>query len=161
MLIGILSDTHDQLARTKVAVAMLRNAGAEVLIHCGDLMGPEIVGACGGQPAYFVFGNNDDDLPALQKAMDQVGAICLGWAGEVSLANNRIAVAHGHVHADVTRLLATEPDYLLTGHSHVPADWRSGPTRCINPGALARAAQFTVVLLDLGTDELRFLTVPR
>ncbi len=37
MRLGILSDTHDELERTRVAIALLRRAGAEALIHCGDL----------------------------------------------------------------------------------------------------------------------------
>ena len=44
MHLGILSDTHGQLARTTRAVATLINQGAEALVHCGDLTGPELVG---------------------------------------------------------------------------------------------------------------------
>lgn len=57
MRIGILSDTHDRLARADRAVASLVAAGAEALIHCGDLTGPEIVHVCGRLPSYYVFGN--------------------------------------------------------------------------------------------------------
>ena len=57
------------------------------------------------------------------------------------------------------RLTALQPDYLLFGHSHHATDERDGVTRCINPGALSRAAQYTVALLDLETDALQFLTV--
>ena len=46
MILGILSDTHDRLARTERAVAALVAAGADALIHCGDLTGPDIVHAC-------------------------------------------------------------------------------------------------------------------
>jgi predicted phosphodiesterase len=60
----------------------------------------------------------------------------------------------------VRRLLAARPDYLLSGHAHIPGDRRDGPTRRINPGALDRADEFTVALLDLGADDVRFLTVP-
>ena len=161
MRLGILSDTHDRLARARVAIQLLQAAGAEALVHCGDLMGPEIVAACAVLPCYFVFGNNDDDIPALRKAMTAAGAICLEWAGEVVLAGKRVAVAHGHMGSDVRRLLAARPDYLLSGHSHIAHDRMDGPTRRINPGALHRADQFTVALLDLKSDDLRFLSVPR
>ena len=59
MLIGILSDTHDELARTRRAVNLLRDAGATALIHCGDFVGPPILQACCVLPLWFVFGNND------------------------------------------------------------------------------------------------------
>jgi len=159
--IGILSDTHNRLTRTVTAVQLLRDEGAEKLIHCGDLTSPEIVLACGILPAYFVLGNNDaDNVPALVQAVKEVGGVCLDWGGEVTLAGKRIAVTHGHMHNDVRRLLASRPDYLLSGHSHIASDTRVGPTRRINPGALHQAAEFTVALLDLGTDTLRFLNVP-
>jgi len=162
MRLGILSDTHDRLTRTLHAVELLREAGAEALVHCGDLTGPAVVAACAVLPCTFVLGNNDsDNVPALQKAMAEVAAVFLGWGGEVTLAGKRVGVVHGHMHTDVRRLLAARPDYLLSGHSHFAADQRVGPTRRINPGALHRAEQFTVALLDLETDALQFLTVPR
>jgi putative phosphoesterase len=162
MRLGILSDTHDQLARTRRAVELLRAEGAAALVHCGDVTGAEIVTACAVLPCYFVFGNNDyDNIPNLQRDMAEAGAVCLGWGGEVTLAGKRVAVTHGHMHTDVRPLLAARPDYLLSGHSHIASDRRVGPTRRINPGALHQADEFSVALLDLETDELRFLAVPR
>ena len=161
MRIGIISDTHDKLARTVAAVELLTSGGAEALIHCGDVTGPEIVRVCGVLPSYFVFGNNDDGDPALRRAIERMGGVCLGWAGEVPLAGKRIAVVHGHLTRDVRRLAAGQPDYLLFGHSHHPTDRRQGRTRWINPGALHRAAKYTVALLEPETDFLQFLAVPR
>lgn len=160
MRLGILSDTHDQLDRTRVAAQALLVEGAEMFVHCGDVTGPKIVSACGSRPCVFAFGNHDaDNVPALIQAIREVGGTCLEWGGEVTLAGKRIAVAHGHMSRDVRPLLAERPDYLLSGHSHILADWREGATRRINPGALHEAAQYTVALLDLSTDDLRFLTV--
>ena len=45
---------------------------------------------------------------------------------------------------------------LLTG-----VDGMIGAVRRINPGALHRANEFTVALLEVGTGEVRFLPVPR
>jgi putative phosphoesterase len=161
MKIGILSDTHDRLDRTISAVTLLQEAGAEALIHCGDLTGPDIVSACGVLPSWFVFGNNDDDWPMLRLTMKLSNAVSLEWGGEIALAGKRIAVTHGHMHKDVRRLLAARPDYLLSGHSHLLADEMHDGVRRINPGALYRADRFTVALLDLATDDLKFLDVPR
>jgi predicted phosphodiesterase len=69
-------------------------------------------------------------------------------------------MVHGHLHTDVRLLLAARPDYLLSGHLHLPGDRRDGPTRRIHPGARHRADALTVVMLDLETDEVRFLTRP-
>ncbi len=161
MRIGILSDTHDELARTHRAIQLLRERGVEALIHCGDFIEPIIVSACAVIPLWFVFGNNDSDsVPELHNAAGQSGANCLGWSGIVELAGKRIGVAHGHMSTDVRRLLSERPDYLLTGHSHIASNSLDGTVRRINPGALHRACEFTVAILDLKTDELQFLMVP-
>jgi putative phosphoesterase len=159
MILGILSDTHDQTRRTMEALRILHDAGAEALIHCGDLTSTEILALCSGQPMYFVFGNNDWEIELKTASQGMPNVTCVGYQGIVELAGKRIGVAHGHLRRDVQDLLAKSPDYLLTGHSHAALDERQGPIRRINPGALHRARQFTVAVLDLVTDDLRFLPV--
>jgi putative phosphoesterase len=159
MRIGIISDTHDQVGRTARAVEALIAHGASRLIHCGDLTGPAVVHACGLIPSYYVFGNNDFDEEGLRVAMLAVGGVCLAWGGELEFGGKRLGVTHGDSMRETRRLLAAAPDYLLFGHSHVRSDERQGRTRWINPGALHRAAEWTVALLDLESDELRFLAV--
>ena len=162
MRVGILSDTHDEFVRTQRAVKMLHGAGATALIHCGDFIASPILTVCASLPLWFVFGNNDSDrVPELQRTAAGCGANCLGWGGVVELGGKRIAVTHGHLTTDVRRLLVARPDYLLTGHSHIPDDSRAGSVRRINPGALHRADEFTVALLDLDTDELQFSAVDK
>ena len=138
MRIGILSDTHDQAARARSAVAMLLAAGAEALIHCGDVTNPEVVAEVVGVPAYFVFGNCDHDLDALRLAMRRTGATCLERGAVIELGGRRIAVAHGDSPRDYARLSAQAPDYFFSGHTHVRRDVREGPTRHINRGPAPR-----------------------
>ncbi len=159
MRIGILSDTHDHMQRTARAVALLVAEGVEALIHCGDLTEPDVVHECGVLPSYYVFGNNDFDEDGLRRAIEAVGGTCLERGGEITLAGRRIAVTHGDSAKQVRRLADAKPDYLLFGHSHVPTDQHHGLTRWINPGALHRAESWTVAVLDLAKDELRFLKV--
>ena len=159
MRIGILSDTHDHVKRTARAVRRLVAEGAETLIHCGDLTGPDVVYECAALPTHFVFGNNDYDEKGLRRAMAEIGAVCLGRGGLFELAGKRIAVTHGDSNKEIQRLSEAGPDYLFFGHSHCPADDREGPTRWINPGALTRAARWTVATLDIDTDTLKLLTI--
>jgi len=160
MRIGILSDTHDELTRTQMAIELLRSLGAEAIIHCGDLFSAEIVEACAVLPCWFVFGNHDCDVvPALRKAAKDHGAVCLGWGGVIELAGKRVGVVHGHLRTDLRRVLAEQPEYLFSGHVHEPSDaWHDGVRR-INPGALFRAETFTVALLDLVSGQLQMLQV--
>jgi putative phosphoesterase len=160
MRLGILADTHDQLDRARRAVEVLRAAGAEALIHCGDLASPAVVWALAVLPSWFVFGNHDSDMvPHLQRAAAESGVNCLGWGGVVELACKRVGVVHGHMSADIRRVLAERPDYVLSGHSHIASDEVIGSVRRINPGALFRADEFTVAVLDVESGELRFLRV--
>ena len=160
MLLGILSDTHDRIPRTRRAVAALIDRGAQALIHCGDLTTAEVVLACGGAvPISFVYGNNDDDREGLAEAIRSIGGTLLGDGGTITLAGRRIAVTHGDSIREVNRLAYTSPDYLLYGHSHIAADERRGATRWINPGALHRARRFSVAVLDLAADTLEFVPI--
>jgi uncharacterized protein len=161
VLIGIISDTHDEIGRTRSAVNLLRDKGAEVIVHCGDLFGPEVVAECAVLPLYFAFGNRDCDLvPVLKEAARKTGATCLEWGGIFTIAKKRIAVVHGHLTMDLRPLLDAKPDYLFSGHSHIAGEWHDGPTRRVNPGALAEADGYSVALLNLDTDTVQFFSIP-
>jgi putative phosphoesterase len=162
MRLGILADTHDELARTKAAVELLRAEGAQALFHCGDLASPSNVTMLVALPSWFVFGNHDADMvPYLERAAVEFGVACLGWGGVVELAGKRIGVAHGHISVDVRRVLTSRPDYFLSGHSHIASVSKKGEVLRINPGALHRADEFTVALLEVETGEVRFFPLPR
>jgi putative phosphoesterase len=160
MRLGILADTHDEVARTKLAVQILRDTGAEALIHSGDLASPPIVEAISVLPSWFVFGNHDADMVSwLQRAAKEFGPTCLGWGGVIELGGRRIGVAHGNITTDIRHVLADGPEILLTGHAHYPTDQMIGSVRRINPGALHRADDFTVALLELSTCDVQTLRV--
>jgi putative phosphoesterase len=157
VILGILSDTHDRVGAMAAAVKVLRDAGAEFFIHCGDVGSTAVLDHLAGLRAAFVFGNNDFDRSGLQRYANDIGIECLGDFGEIELAGKRIAVMHGdrpQLRRDV--LQRQEHDYLLQGHTHVRNDERFGRVRAINPGALHRAAQKSVATLNLATDDLLF-----
>lgn len=160
MRLGILSDTHDRVERTKAGVGLLVEGGAEVLLHCGDITIPEVVYELSPLPSYFVFGNCDFDLDPLRQAMTAIGGICLERGGLIEMDGCRLAMTHGDSTQELARLEAERPDYLFSGHTHQRLDVRRGPTRFINPGALHRASTWTVALLDCRTGELKTLRVP-
>ncbi len=159
MRIGILSDTHDQVARTIQAVDLLRAHGAETLIHCGDITTPDVIAACSSLRCHYVMGNNDFDVDNLRAAIASSGGVFLGSGGLVELGGKRIAVAHGDLPHVVRRLGDDSPDYLLSGHTHLADDRRQGATRWINPGALSRAARWTAAVLDLDSDRLHWIEI--
>jgi uncharacterized protein len=162
MKLGIISDTHDDLRATTDAVRLLQAAGSAALVHCGDITGPSILAACAPLPTWFVFGNHDaDSIPELLRTAEELGLHSLGTGGVFSCGGKRIGVTHGHMTIDVDRVIAEQPDYLFTGHTHAASDSMVGGIRRICPGSLHRADELTVALLDLAADRLDSLTVPK
>lgn len=160
MKIGILSDSHNRSETMTPAVRTLTANGAEFLIHCGDVGTEPILDHLAGAPSAFVWGNNDFDRVGLERYAENLGIRCLGNFGQLELGGKRFAVLHGDDERLKQRVLAEQNfDYLLQGHTHVPADTRVGKTRCINPGALHRAREKTVAILDTDTDRLIFLKI--
>lgn len=160
MLVGILGDTHDRVEATALAVKHLRTLGAEFLIHCGDVGSERVLDQLAGTPSAFVWGNNDWDRRSLDRYAEKLHIKSLGAAGALELGGKNFAVLHGDDLPAMRRLLAEQRhDYLLHGHTHVRHDERIGRVRVINPGALHRAKEKTVALLDTDSDLLRFLPI--
>ena len=162
MRIGILSDTHDQVARTAIAVEMLIAQGAELLIHCGDLTGPEVVAVCGRLPCYYVFGNNDFEKDRLRREMARVGGT-LPWSrvGDVLVLERAARGDDARRFRLPRRAPPRAPSIPIISCSATrtaaQADDRDGRTRWINPGRASapRRRTWTVAVLDLAIDDLR------
>ena len=160
MIVGILSDTHDRADAMAAAVKTLTANGAEFLVHCGDVGSEAILDHLAGIRAAFVWGNNDFDRRGLQRYAEELGIRCLGNLGELELGGKKFIVLHGDDERAKQRILAEQRhDYLLQGHTHIKLDHRIGKVRCINPGALHRAREKTVAMLDTETDILTFLAI--
>ena len=161
MIVGILSDTHDRVDAMAAAMKLLRAGGAEFFVHCGDVGSESVLDHLAGVPSAFVFGNTDWDRAALARYAADIGVTCHASLAELELGGKKFAVTHGDDPRVKQRILSEQRhDYLLQGHTHVPADQRVGRVRVINPGALHRAREKTVALLDIGTNRLTFLTLP-
>jgi putative phosphoesterase len=159
MLIGILSDSHGRADTTARAVTLLREAGAEMLLHLGDIGNEAVIDELIDQNARIVFGNCDWDERTLAGYAELVGVAVDHPLGEVEANGKRIVFTHGHLRNLYEQALADAPDYLLHGHTHEVRDERVGSVRIINPGALFRAAEYTAAILDPGRDELRIIGV--
>lgn len=163
--LGLLSDTHNHLPETRRALDLLLRRGAAHLVHCGDA-GEEVVdlvsAACQehGIRAHVAVGNCDrahrEDAPFRTSPPGVERAD----APEFMLAGKRCLVLHGD-RAEVLRqaLDSHRFDFVFTGHTHAPADQRSGKTRLLNPGSAARprSGPPTVALLDLETDQAEWI----
>lgn len=171
MILGLLSDTHGQVQRAAAAVRVLREAGAEAFIHCGDIGGPEVLDQLAGLRAWVVWGNTDWPDTRLSEHAARLG---LSLASDapcwIELEGRVIAAFHGHEptfkqlldHAPGTgkeRAALAHADFVVHGHTHIAADVRLGPLRLVNPGALDGTPRLSVATVDLKTKRVRFLRV--
>lgn len=161
MLIGILSDSHGHAEVTGRAVRVLRERGAEVLLHLGDLGSGAVIDELIGANARIVFGNCDWDAAGLTRYAELVGVAVDHPMGRLETAGRRIAFTHGHLPLLVRQALDERVDYLLHGHTHEVRDERVGPTRLINPGALHRARRYTAAVLDPASDAVDFIEISK
>jgi uncharacterized protein len=163
MLLGVLSDTHNNLTALQNALTLFRQRGIDTLVHCGDLTTPETASAMGGFRVIHVVGNGDYLSGEIRQALlyqNPQSFSGLVFRGEVD--GVKIGAAHGHIAGQVQELLGSEEcGFVFTGHSHRRRDEQVGWARLINPGALGglRSEDRSVYVLDLQTGEGIFLPV--
>ncbi len=157
--IGILADSHGRALITRKAIVALREGGADLLIHLGDVETDEVIDELAVMPARLVFGNCDYDVAALTRYARSLGIEVDHPAGRIAIDGQRIAFTHSHIDAEMSRALRDNVDYLLHGHSHELRDEMVGSTRIINPGALFRAKRYTAAILTPATGLLTIITV--
>ena len=166
--VGLLADSHGRAKTTDHAVQLLLQQGADGLIHLGDVGSPEVLealvaappGSRQPVPAHVVFGNTDDRINELDRYGRELGLAVDHPMGWLTLAGQSLAFCHGHEPKRMNEALDLPANYLCHGHTHRARDEKHGQTRVINPGALYRARQYTVALLDTRTEALTFLPVP-
>jgi len=159
MLLALLSDTHDNARNTRAALQLLAPHKPAAYLHAGDLVDSDMLALFAGlREFHFVFGNNEFDHAALRSVALALDLHCHGHVADLTFAGKRVALLHGHDGALVHKLAHSgDYAYLIHGHTHARRDERLGKTRIINPGAVHRARSKSVALLDVATDELRFL----
>ena len=138
MKVGVLSDTHDDEANLKLALAAYRQQAISQLIHCGDMIGPEIARQFSGFHVIYVDGNMDREPGEIYRTLREIdphSVVLPTFEGEI--AGVSIAVTHGADPAELDRVIrAGVHRFVFTGHTHRRRDETLGPTRVFNPGAL-------------------------
>jgi len=160
MKIGVVSDSHGRLEIIQSAVRLLRERGAELILHCGDIDSPDAVRLFTQIPTHFVLGNWDLQPVLLKRAIEDAGGAVHDGIGQLELAGRRLAWLHGHVRGERQRLETSgEFNFVFYGHSHAAEAHQIGRTVVINPGALHRARTKSVALVDLGVGDWVHLSV--
>ena len=165
--IGLLSDSHGRASTTRRGVQVLLNDHVDLLLHLGDIGTVDVIdalavaapGADRQIDARIVFGNTDWDREALREYAHDLDIIVDDGVGTLDLREGELMFCHGDDGQALRQALARNVRYLCHGHTHRTLDERVNQTRVINPGALFRAREYTVAVLDTERDELKFHVV--
>lgn len=162
MEIGVIADTHDNVAAVESAVEIFEAHDVEVVIHCGDIIAPPVVPFFEGFELHSVLGNNDGEVSGLERfhADLGMGSQLHGRFAELRIAGTEIAVLHGEDRSEV-EAHATDGDYdfVFYGHHHERVDRTVDGTRIVNPGAhfpTVPAEHNTVAIVDLDAETVSF-----
>ena len=160
MKICILSDSHDNRELLAAAVHAAKAAGAEAVLHCGDVVAPstlEVIKPC-GLPVHVIHGNNTGDLYTMALVASKPSSLVhyYGQDAGLKLAGRRIFMVH-YPHYAEAMAKTGDWDLVCCGHDHV-ADIRpvgnlsGGETVLANPGTVGGIkAPATWILGDLET----------
>jgi putative phosphoesterase len=171
MKICILSDSHDNRELLAAAVSAAKDAGAEVVLHCGDVVAPSTLEVIRpfGLPVHVIHGNNTGDLYTMALVASRPSSLVhyYGQDAGIKLAGRRIFMVH-YPHYAEAMAKTGDWDLVCCGHDHV-ADIRSvgnlsgGETMLANPGTVGGIkAPATWILGDLETMqfEIREVVLP-
>ena len=160
-LIGIISDTHEDVRMIRKAVRILKDRAPSLVIHCGDIISPPVLEHFAGLPLRLVYGNNDGERSGLAKKCTELGFIGIEDTSTFTYAERSFFVNHG-TRSSVIEAAADSGkyDYVLHGHTHEQRNELRGQTRIINPGALFSAEIYSIAFLDPDAGAVEFVEIP-
>jgi len=160
-MIGIMSDSHDNVYAVRQAVRFFKNTECELVVHAGDFVAPFAARelehlAC---PVKAVFGNCDGEKEGLRKVVNAFGEIkqapfVFSYADKNFLIN--------HIHMPVDRYTESgKYEVIIFGHTHKAEVRRKKGVLLINPGETGGwlSGKSTVVLIDPSTWETEIVTL--
>lgn len=178
MLVGIISDTHDDINNVQRAIGIFNTEGVDFVIHAGDYVFPGVVKEFEKLNAKLigVLGNNDGEKVHLLKNFLDINGELKGEVGEVEVSGLKFGIYHGTA-IEVKKQLINSGKYniLVCGHTHIREPKFSngkyennGKTLVLNPGTAHKKVTSVsgafeeggIIILDTGTKEYKFTDLP-
>ncbi|MBD3304611.1 YfcE family phosphodiesterase [Candidatus Woesearchaeota archaeon] len=157
MIIGVISDSHDNIWNLEKALNILKEKNVAALFHCGDLCAPFIIKdylAKFGKPVHCVYGNIDDREATKQLADEAENVTLYGDIAEFELAGKKIAICHMPAKAEELAK-SGRFDIVFYGHEHKSNIKKIGKTLFVNPGEImGRLGKPSFAIWDTDTDKI-------
>lgn len=162
MRIGVVSDTHNNLANVGRIVQLFNEAGVDRVIHTGDITQAKTIDVFAHleAPMWGVYGNNDQERESLEAAINRHGFIFCEPPFTVNWFERELIVVHDPL--EFEGHLSEQHDLALHGHTHMyRLETWGRSTTMFNPGECAGHmrgynAIGVVDLATLQTELLRF-----
>ena len=173
MIIGVVSDSHDNLSKVSRAVEVFKEHGVELILHAGDYIAPFTLKKFSeaGVKLIGVFGNNDCEKPVLYKMAMSYGFELHGQPLELELGGRKIILLHGCGNKKFTRIFVDaiadtgEYDLVVYGHTH-EKDYRvleknGKKVIILNPGEVfgGLTGISSVAIVDLKTLDVKIIDI--
>lgn len=166
MIVGAISDTHDNLIQVEKAVKYLNDQRVNLVLHAGDYVAGFVIPKLKQLNCRLigVFGNNDGDHELLKKRCSETTNCTIhDRFAMVDMEGYKIALLHG----DETELLTAIIDSgyfnaVIHGHSHIKGIQTRGKTIVINPGEVCGylTGKSTIALLNTASNEAKIVELP-
>ncbi|MDR1194897.1 MAG: metallophosphoesterase [Endomicrobium sp.] len=151
MLIGVISDTHNDTGCIRKAVNFFNLRNVDLVLHCGDIFSPDVAKGFAKLNCGFkaVYGNNDLDRSGLENVISEFGMIQEA-PFEFKISGKLFVMLHKPFNIGVIAA-NNKYDYVLYGHLHKVSVETEGKTTILNPGEACgqRYGRKTIALIDL------------
>ena len=157
MLIGVVSDTHNNIKNIKKIIDLFNEAQVELVIHTGDISKAETLKIFSALdcPLMGVFGNNDRLEEGLQEVCKENNFTFQEPPLSLILDNKKIAVFHEPELIDDYIKDHQNIDVILHGHTHRYKEEIIENTIYFNPGESAGSLEGKSAIGLINTDDLK------
>ncbi len=139
MILGVVSDTHNQFQHVDTIVEIFNNHKVDLVVHTGDITQAKTLSRFSrlNCPLIGVYGNNDLEEKGLKDIAIQNGFNFHNPPFLLKVSNKKIAIFHEP--EDIENFLKKEPSIQLIvhGHTHRYRNEKMGNVKIINPGECA------------------------
>ena len=163
MIIGLISDTHDNLSLVEKAVNRLNEEKVELVLHAGDYTSPFTIAKFKTLNCRLigVFGNNDGDHELLKKRFSETQNCEIhGIFAEIDAGDFKIALHHGEETELQNALVNCGGfDCVVSGHTHIAVNKAKGKTLVVCPGEVCGYlyGKSSMALLDTNKREAKII----
>lgn len=139
MLVGVVSDTHNNIKSIKSVIDIFNKEKVDYVIHTGDISNASSLRKFSKLNCQFVgvFGNNDRNENGLKEVCEEFNFHFQEPPFLINLFNKRIAIFHEPDYIEEYLYKNSNIDLVLFGHTHRYTEETKNKVLYFNPGESA------------------------